>query len=312
MANKRDTPNTVDIKPVNPVASYTPTEQDVMASNKANATSAFNTFVGNLQNPYTNELNFGFDQMTGQFNPTTQGMMTGLGLSKAITGSNIFDIGNQAKEVSDKYYSMMNSSPLSGDRAAKASQDKMARANAKAGMSGLDLTAADIQNTRNASFEAALANKAESRSALDAFAKNLNARAGTTLSTMYGQQALELGQTPSDVPSYSSGMSVICTQLHISGLMPDHIAAKDELYGIKIRQERPEIYIGYRFFADPIVKLMKISPLFTRLVSIPALCWARNMAGERDLIGKLISKAGEPICGIVGKIIGANREQKRA
>jgi hypothetical protein len=118
--------------------------------------------------------------------------------------------------------------------------------------------------------------------------------------------ALAGGQDIKMPPMQSSGFgnfgTVICTELYRQGYYPDHIYQADVTYGMNIRMNRPEVYWGYRFLAEPIVRRMKRSEAFTALIAFFAVPWARNMAGEKNLTGALVSLIGEPICAFVGRI----------
>jgi hypothetical protein len=49
---------------------------------------------------------------------------------------------------------------------------------------------------------------------------------------------------------------------------------------------------------------MKKSTIFTKIVSYPALKWAKHIAGEEpNLFGKLCQSIGEPVCGLIGKVV---------
>jgi hypothetical protein len=124
-----------------------------------------------------------------------------------------------------------------------------------------------------------------------------NTLAGTT-GLMYGEKAANV-KAPS---APDAGGSVICTELHRQGIMSPELYLIDTNYGISLYLRKPEIVIGYRLMARPVAKLMAKSRLFTVLISSPAMAWARNMAGEKNLLGGFISLVGEPICGIIGKI----------
>lgn len=100
------------------------------------------------------------------------------------------------------------------------------------------------------------------------------------------------------------GGKIICTELNRQGILSDDIMIKDAAYGVKLRIEKPHIYRGYIKLATPVVKLMRKSNKFTKLVSIVALPWAENMAYNNNKIGKIITVIGEFVCGVVGKIIG--------
>jgi hypothetical protein len=112
------------------------------------------------------------------------------------------------------------------------------------------------------------------------------------------------GITPPGAPQAASWTdSVICTELHRQGRMPTHIYLKDAEYGILLEQYYPEVLEGYHLLAKPVVKLMRASKLFSKLISYPALRWAYYIAGEEEsILGACIFHIGQPICAIIGKI----------
>lgn len=120
-----------------------------------------------------------------------------------------------------------------------------------------------------------------------------------------GYAGLEKGGEYQPPPAMSQGLfgTVICTELYRQGILPKDIWLKDGAYGVSVRSRNPYVYYGYTFIASPIVRQMKKSRFFTKLVSIPALAWARNMAGDKNLVGATISLLGEPLCGIVGRLL---------
>jgi hypothetical protein len=124
--------------------------------------------------------------------------------------------------------------------------------------------------------------------------------------TLAGTVAMSQGQkgtgTAGDMPKApeTGGMgTVICTELHRQGIMPLAMYIKDMQYGESLDHAT---LIGYRLLAIPVVKLMHKYAIVTKLVSIPAMAWARNMAGQYNFFGSMISFFGEPICHIVGKV----------
>lgn len=112
-------------------------------------------------------------------------------------------------------------------------------------------------------------------------------------------------------PPYSGSyqLTVICTELYSQGYMSDSIIEADEMYGKMILEFRPEVMIGYHFWAKPIVSLMKKSKLFTDLVWVFAGPWSKQMAYEMgasdkgSLFGKILMEIGIFGSGILGKII---------
>lgn len=128
-----------------------------------------------------------------------------------------------------------------------------------------------------------------------------------------GQQGMEMGYgglaksgEQVAMPQQSGGLlgglgSVVCTELHRQGFMTDAVFEKDQNYGKEMIKNNPDIYAGYAYLAAPVVRLMIKSYLFTSIVSLPGLCWARDMAGDHNLIGKTINYFGNILCGFVGR-----------
>lgn len=267
------------------------------------ASDNFTNFMSGYNDPSQQSLSYSFDPTSGKFDSTTQGMMTGMNLSKLLTGQTLGDIGQKAKGISSQYEQMANQAPIAGDIALRGAQDQFRKDQAKAGMAGVDMSAANIQNLTNANFAAEAANRQEKRTNLDAFAQNLNAVAGTSMKNIYGQQSLALGKEPSPVVSAGGGMTIICTELARQGYLSSEVMDLDAEYGAFVRATRPEVYNGYIFLATPVVKFMKKSPMFSKFIAIFGVAWAKNMAGEYNTLGSVISTIGEPICGLVGKIL---------
>jgi hypothetical protein len=110
--------------------------------------------------------------------------------------------------------------------------------------------------------------------------------------------------------------TVICTELHRQGLMPDEIREADERFGRMISATSPETMLGYHYWAIPIVKLMQKSRLFTKIVWAVARPWAYHMAYEMgtlekdNLLGKVLMKIGAFISRAIGKSISAKNPGK--
>lgn len=104
----------------------------------------------------------------------------------------------------------------------------------------------------------------------------------------------------------SSG-TVICTELKRQGLLNKKTYEADKEFGRMIQEIRPDIYKGYLRFANPIVKLMKKSKLFTWIVNIFAQPWAKEMAyvmGAREkgsFLGRFIMNTGLTLCEFLGR-----------
>lgn len=118
-------------------------------------------------------------------------------------------------------------------------------------------------------------------------------------SLMQGEKAANV-QLPS-APSGGGGITVICTELHRQGIMSPDIYKKDAEYGASLPLE---VMAGYSFWATPIASKMKTSPLLTSIVKIPAMKWAKHIAGvEKSLFGYACQYIAEPVCGLIGTIL---------
>jgi len=116
---------------------------------------------------------------------------------------------------------------------------------------------------------------------------------------------------------------IICTKLYELGLMDRKIYLADQAFGAKLVKERPDIYNGYRAWAEIVVDWMEgkgpnMAPWlgnkgqeFTKQWAITwahdiATPWAEEMAytmGKKDtgsITGKMLTAAGIPICKAVG------------
>lgn len=121
---------------------------------------------------------------------------------------------------------------------------------------------------------------------------------------MYGEKASGVQQPKPPSSGGLFGETVICTELYRQGYMDLETYSKDSEYGRIVLRDTPHVIVGYQFLANPVVKLMKKSKMFTKLVSYPALKWARHIANEENsIIGTLAVNIGQPFCGIIGKLL---------
>ena len=131
------------------------------------------------------------------------------------------------------------------------------------------------------------------------------------------------------------GGKIICTKLYELGLMSKEIYLADQAFGAKLIERSPDIYNGYRAWAEIVVDWMdgrgpKMMPWMTdeafgraakswstRWAQDIATPWAEEMAyqmGESLLpnnTGKAIMAVGTPICKVVGvwqRIFGPSKQ----
>jgi hypothetical protein len=127
------------------------------------------------------------------------------------------------------------------------------------------------------------------------------------------------------------GGKIICTKLYELGFLPQEIYQADQEFGAVLKQTRPDIYNGYRAWAEIVVNWMdghgpkmmpwmtddqfsqsakKWSTAWAQEIATP---WAEHMAfrmqklAQDNTTGKIITWAGIPICKAVGvwqRVIG--------
>ena len=129
------------------------------------------------------------------------------------------------------------------------------------------------------------------------------------------------------------GGKIICTKLHELGLMSTDIYLADQAFGAELLQTRPDIYNGYRAWAEIVVDWMsgqgpKMMPWmsdeqFGHAAQLWSTSWAQDIATpwaehmaykmgvvEKDNVtGRMITLVGIPICKAVGvwqRLFGAS------
>jgi hypothetical protein len=130
------------------------------------------------------------------------------------------------------------------------------------------------------------------------------------------------------------GGKIICTKLYELGLLSEEIYLADQAFGAILLKERPDIYNGYRAWAEIVVDWMdgqgpkmmpwmsdekfgvaatKWSTAWAKDIATP---WAEEMAykmgkkSKGSLTGRMITAAGIPICKAVGvwqRVVGPSK-----
>lgn len=226
-------------------------------------------------------------------NDTVNGQVTGLERANQLFGMNTAEIGNNISDIAERRrLAMEGNDPAS--TMARSTRNADIRSAQAQGMTPAQVA----QLKRSGSMDAAAQDYASQDAATGAFQDMMGNIAGGTMSSEQAYAQLSNAQNQD-----TGGGTVICTELYRQGFMDEETYKKDADYGRLVRSTRPNAYTGYIFLASPIVAKMKESYLITKLVSVPALCWARDMAGDKNLIGKLINTVGLVVCDIVGSII---------
>lgn len=224
----------------------------------------------------------------------------------AMTGQNIFDAGQQQQDYLGSLQDRRNggdavAAQLIGNRNRNVAN--VNRAQAGKGVAG-GVAAAGANSAMNEADQgiASTMQKNSRQNDMDLwnYVKRNQKVTGEALAA--GQdQGLAQGMDTSG----AEGMfgTVICTELHRQGIMDDETYKKDAFFGSCLLLTDPHAMYGYRMMAAPVVRLMKKSKVFTRLIAIPALAWADQMAGKENFAGKAIMLAGIPFSRFVYRLM---------
>lgn len=234
--------------------------------------------------------------------------IAGLNLGNVIYGQGLGQAGEDVQRIKEQLRARSELSGADPVTAAIMQQKGSAQAAARremrqAGVKGMAAAGALESIGKQKDSEIAASLYGQQRQSL-ADERNMlsNIISGQT-GLMFGEKAAaqQLPAAPSGGGMFGT---VICTELYRQGYMDLATYSKDSEYGLKILKETPEVIVGYQFLANPIVKLMKKSPMFTKIISYPALKWARHIANEENsIVGVLAVNIGQPICGIIGKLL---------
>jgi hypothetical protein len=244
--------------------------------------------------------------VSGSLNENT-GRIEGLQRARILTGQDPYSIGH---DYQDAYNNIKKRTQMS-DTASELLRANKAGAVADAkndlqrsGVKGGAAIGATSQVERAKAYDVNNQMIQAQKQAQDDYLNAVKSNANFTQASEMNFGSMAAGRDVKAPASNSSGFgTVICTQLYLSGYYSSEIYEADQHYGLTMMTERPHIYYGYRFLADPVVSLMKKSKAFTAFVALFAVPWAKNMAGDKNLLGALISAVGEPICSFVGKLV---------
>lgn len=171
---------------------------------------------------------------------------------------------------------------------------------------------------RQSNYEQSLANRMSTETALATFDLGQSAKEKSMLAqTSLGYGALGAAERGAKLSAdasiaaaaaQSGGGKIICTELHKQGYLSDEVMKLDAEYGIKLRNEKYHVYVGYVAWAQYVVIGMKKSKNFTKLVHKFAAPWSEHMAYNNNKLGKVLTFIGESICGIIGKMILSKKQ----
>ena len=232
-----------------------------------------------------------------------QGELAGLEQAKLGYGQGLAQTGQDIQRIRELQQGRTGQSGGDPVSAAIMGQKQGAMANAQRGLASSGVKGgaaagaiANVERQQNQDIAASLYGQ-QRQSIADERSLAGNTLAGTVAMS----QAAKAGGTAQEMPKApdTGGMTVICTELHRQGIMSDELYAKEVEFG---RNVDPIVMLGYTFLATPIVKIMQKSKLCTTLCSYPAMAWARDMAGDENILGSLLFMFGVPLCYFVGKL----------
>jgi len=121
------------------------------------------------------------------------------------------------------------------------------------------------------------------------------------------QQSILAQQSMEQAESASGSPTVICTELHRQGLIPEEWYKVDQKVGQQFWHSDPEVMIGYLSWGVPVAKLMAKSKVVTFLAKGLALKWAQEMYAQEckpelsTSAGRALCKYGPRICKFIGR-----------
>ncbi len=254
----------------------------------------------------TNDPNSSGYGVSGSFNEVS-GRLEGLERAKTLTGQNPYEIGKDYQEAYGNIKKRSEGTDTASEllRANKSGAVAEARTQMQQqGVKGGAALGAVSQIERAKSYDVnnqlVQAQKEAQSNYLNAAKANANFTQSSEMN--FGQMAA--GKDVQAPPQNSNGFgTVICTELNRQGYFDAETFALDQEYGHKLLCEKPHVYFGYLSWARYLVPLMKMSKIFTHMVAVFAVPWAKNMAGKKNRFGKAISIVGEFGCGIIGRLI---------
>ena len=98
---------------------------------------------------------------------------------------------------------------------------------------------------------------------------------------------------------------IICDYFYRKGLLSKKLWEADEAYGVKLSISEPDVMRGYHAWAKHYVREMEKESLLGKVYFAWAKLWvphwAKHLAGEKTIRGKILHSIGKPICNIIGK-----------
>lgn len=217
-----------------------------------------------------------------------EGSSAGIDRAMQLYGQDYRTTGNQVQDIIQRRQKALNGESPAQTQMRQQRNRRLAMAKQGGATAGQQ-----EQIRREAEGDIAATAWSQEQQALGDYQKTI----GNVLS---GMSALEMGWAglgAASIPQSSGGDgSVICTELHRQGYLTNEEIVEETAYGVCLRSVDPNVYWGYRLWADPVVEMMKKSSVVTRIVSFFAVPWVR-----KTNFGKILNFIGLPLCRVIGK-----------
>ena len=98
---------------------------------------------------------------------------------------------------------------------------------------------------------------------------------------------------------------IICDYFYRKGLLPKKLWKADEAYGAELMVSEPDVMKGYHAWAKHYVREMEkestLGKVYFAWAKLWVPHWAKYLAGEKTIRGKILHSIGKPICNVLGK-----------
>jgi hypothetical protein len=205
------------------------------------------------------------------------------------------DLGNDAADYRNQIKSKVGQSSGLANRLTQTANTDISRANAKAGLRGIDTSAASIRERRNSIAKADEMQQSQDAINLANYGKSIGAGISGTEALAAAGAGRGIASAPTPTPSYG-GNTFPCLALVGLGLMSKETYASESQF---INKDSLE-YIGYGMISAPIVWLILNNGRFAKFFSFFAHKYVLDLTGKKKSItGRLIAKVGGSICRMV-------------
>lgn len=232
--------------------------------------------------------------------PTERGGENAARSNASIYYGSSQQLGEDAQDYRNRIKGKLDEKSGAANRMTQVANQDISRANAKAGLNGVDTTAASIRERRNAISKSNEVEQAQNAINLSNYGKSIGAGISGTEALAAAGAGRALAATPGQTPSYSGGLSIICTELFFQKKLSLREIAGCNEFG---RSVDDNTYSGYIVIATPIVFLMKKSDKISNLF----VGWAKSISKNNP---NRFTRIMMPICFVIGSFVGVKNARR--